>query len=493
MYRLASRGTRTRLRDAGLIGALALIAFAGVLKQPPYPVRDPALFLYVGRELVHDHALYVSVWDDKLPSIYLVNALWFQLFGDRFVRTLTALAAINLVAILMFAQLVRHAGVRAWRAAAVVFAFCLSFVPFEFGYTELYAQALILAAYAAWRAARPAWGGALIALAASFWLPSIALLIPPLACSANAGDRRRLLTGFAGTAAVYLVAFAAACGPRAAEIIGSWTHYAGLHDAFGVVHDLHDVGRSLYSGAIEACIPTLLLAALAFIRRPRTPSEQFALWWSACALAATVNSENFFSHYFFPSLAPLAFTIAVFARPPRRPLTALVQAVLFLAAALALKRSIAAQIAITKESATVAILERRDGEMLARRLGPGTTLLVVNAYDPTFYLAARARSLSRYDIVAPAQHGFMTSVSSANLPSTSERIARTAAFVRHDGIAGSLAPGLEASNRFVEVCHGRGIPWHIYVRIEEASRFRSCAEDVASGYFSGTRAGPARS
>jgi hypothetical protein len=75
----ASLRTNTLWLAAG--AALLVVAF---LKATPYPTSDSAYFEFIGRQMVHGAQLYRDVWDNKLPSISLTNAVWQMILGEQY-------------------------------------------------------------------------------------------------------------------------------------------------------------------------------------------------------------------------------------------------------------------------------------------------------------------------------------------------------------------------------------------------------------------------
>ena len=410
-----------------------------------------------------------------MPSIYLLNALWQKLFGDRYAAQLLVEATINVVAVLLFAELLRLSNVahRAW--AAILFAIAICVAPPVLGYTELYAVPLILAGYVLWRRGAAIAAGVAVALAASFWLPAILAIVPPIACSKLA-DRGRLIAAFLGTLAIYLTGFLMIYHSDALGVMRSWFAYAGGHNAFGQSGSFHAVTAQLVQGLTESGIAPLALVALLAIRRPRNQEQSFALWWSVTALLGAATSENFFGHYFFPSFAPLIYTIAVFGiRRPNNIVAAAVSLLVLLFAAVEVRRTISAVRDVTADVRTAALLQNRDGWMLAGRLGRGAYMLADDNYDPSLFLAADARIVGRYDIIAPANRYFISKLAPAAQPDERTRLAKTDVLILGDGPRGPLAGPLLRSGRFVEVCDGRDVPWKIFVRQEVAGRFTHCS------------------
>jgi hypothetical protein len=213
----------------GTIGWLALTVVAFVVatfRARSFPYEDAALFEYVGRALVHGERLYVDIWDNKLPSIYLVNAVWQLLFGDRYGLHKVAEVAVNALSVGLFAVVLRIMSVRAWAPAICALAWTLA-VATVLDAAEYYALPCILLAYALALSRKSAVGaGAALAIATSFWIPSLLLLIPLLAENDSRCTRRSLVVGFMAAVALYASAMIALSGfATITELVHSWFSY----------------------------------------------------------------------------------------------------------------------------------------------------------------------------------------------------------------------------------------------------------------------------
>lgn len=62
-------------------------SFTAVLPDP----RDAQLFAYVGLQWTHGHIPYLSIWDNKPPGIFAIDAMVFSVFPKSF----TALAVME--------------------------------------------------------------------------------------------------------------------------------------------------------------------------------------------------------------------------------------------------------------------------------------------------------------------------------------------------------------------------------------------------------------
>ena len=350
--------------------------------------------------MAHGSRLYLDLWDNKLPSIYIANAALQLLFGGRYVLHALAEGAVATAAVALFAFVLRRNGVRGWAPAALVFALVLTVPPQSLDSVEGFALALILLAYALWFTNRTVAAGIALGLATTFWLPSILMLIPLLDRDREGRRRAALLAAAAGTLALYAAAMVVAFGaPAVAELARSWGRYAvqsaggRAAPAGGRLGPLEPIAYALVTSGAG-----VLLAALAAVaRKPRSAAERFALVWTACAFVAALALGNFFAHYFIPLLAPCIFAIAVFGIGGR----ATFRRALFAAVALAFAVRTIGFDAHALPGLRAEAHEKRlladDVRMLA---GPGATL-DVEPYEPAFFLGADAVPDDRFGLVPP--------------------------------------------------------------------------------------------
>jgi len=97
-------------RSLKLLWVAALVLAGAFLLREPYPSEDSAFFEYVGRALSEGRHLYSDLWDNKLPSVFLVNQLWWKLFGAHYRAHLLAEAIVCVLTVLL--ELTRSRGRR---------------------------------------------------------------------------------------------------------------------------------------------------------------------------------------------------------------------------------------------------------------------------------------------------------------------------------------------------------------------------------------------
>jgi len=373
------------------LGLSALAVVFSVLKMPVFPVNDPALFEYFGREMLHGQRLYADLLDVKPPSIFIVNELWQRLFSDDYALHTYAEAAVNTAAIALFALLLRRWKLEAWALGTFLFALSFS-LPFpQFDYTQHYAIFFIVLALYLSARSRNLWAGAALALATTFWIPAALSAVPILVQPIPWGQRWRLAGGFAGAIALYLAALLVSFGPQLfSDFARIWSVRVAAH---GI--DVNDLYHTLRFSAMGPAIGVLLLLLLMVVRRPIGAASRFALIWSACALLGTAIPPDFFEHYFLPSTPALSMAIASF-RPTvndifRRPI--------FAAAALWLAYYDATIVAANTQRFDVqAKMVIVVGEWIRSSIGSGATLYTYE-YLPEMDLVAQANMPGRSSLL----------------------------------------------------------------------------------------------
>ncbi|MBV8222589.1 MAG: hypothetical protein JO293_04465 [Candidatus Eremiobacteraeota bacterium] len=277
-----------------------------ILKAPWFPINDPALFEYFGRAMVRGQRLYVDILDTKLPGIYLVNALWQRLFGEHYFVHVLAEAAVGVATVVLFALLLRRAGVGAWAFGTCLFAW-FYLVPFpQFDFSQHYAAFLLVLGLYLTFSRQNGIGGAMVALGSSFWFPGGLTCIPVLLRPVKREERVTFLAGFLWGVAFYAALMTVFWGRDIFhERAMLWQQY--------VQHRKIDLGQLNVTVSYSTLGPAIaaMLAWLGLvIRRPQTPAQRFALIWSGCALIGFLIPPTFSEHYLLPSTAALAMAIA---------------------------------------------------------------------------------------------------------------------------------------------------------------------------------------
>ena len=368
----------------------ALAVAVSVLKSPSFPINDPALFEYFGRSILHGERLYgAELVDNKLPSIYLINALWQLLFGSNYFLHKCAAALVNLASIALFALALRKLEVEAWALGSFLFAAFFS-LPFpQLDYAQHYAVFFIVLGVFLGAFGRFAFAGVAISVATTFWLPAALTCVPMLLQPLERKQRAMFLRGFLGTGAVLALVLGVFIGARA--LIGFlfvWKSYA-----WGINFPLARLEDTLFVSSLGSAILAMLALLLIVLRRPSTPTARFALIWSACMLAGFAIPPRFSEHYLLPSTPALAMAIACygvsFKDVLRRPILALAAVALLAFAA----RNTIRQ-AIYDDS--YAAYSQRMGHWIAANLGPGAVIYTFE-FVPEVLLAADGVGPGRSD------------------------------------------------------------------------------------------------
>lgn len=441
-----------------LLAAIAVTG--GLFLQGSYPIADNAMFSYVGRAIVHGHVLYVDVWDNKLPAIYYVNALWQMLFGERYLLHAVAETCVALLSGTLLAQVLRSFGLHDWLPAPIVLLVLLCLV-LPLNATEAYALPLLLASILAVRRALPALAGVFVGIASIFWLPAV-LMVVPLSLLV---PRKVWLALGLGALAPLVALFAAlvwSLHPSGlAMLLRSWTDYVTTPPVVAVHHRLPILNRiapltgalnNLWFGSIAAGAASLIAILFGTMHRPATQAQRFGLCWTAAMFAGTFAGTRFYTHYFIPSLAPMLFTIATFGVKKGRHVAFVLALGFALYFAILTVRDVRA-IWISTEARSALVVR------VAARMQPvvnGKLTLEVDSYRPDLYLALNPKLRGPYEIAAPAIGTFLRE-KVQTLRGADIRVSTT----------GDVEPG-------IRVCAKTSNPMRIFSSPGFASRFAEC-------------------
>ena len=383
-----------------ILAAALLVPVAVALTQAEPPIADAALFEYYGRAIVHGSRLYVDLWDNKLPGIYLVNAVLQLFFGGRYVVHAVAEALVATSSVALFAFILRRNGFAGWAPAAMIFALFVSVPPASFDSVENFALACILAAYALaftrLGAVRTLGAGVAIAAAATFWVPSIIMIVPLLILERHARARLAIAASCAAALAVYAALLVAVFGyPVVAELVRSWVVYEGRtlaeHGGGGRLGPL----AGLFHGLVTSGMGVLLALLATVLRKPSDDRQRFALAWTACALLAAAVPGNFFAHYFIPSVAPCLFAVAAFGIDLRLTL----RRAAFAAAALFFAWRTVVWAVHADQSVHADAREREVVGDRLRTIAGAHAVIDVEPYEPGIFLAADAAVEDRFGMI----------------------------------------------------------------------------------------------
>jgi hypothetical protein len=470
---LASK--RPSLTDWVYLGLSALAVVIPVFKAPFFPINDPAFFEYFGRAMLHGQRLYVDLIDSKLPSIFVVNALWQALFGDNYALHTYAEAALNAASIALFAILLRRRQIPAWALGTFLFAVFFS-IPFpQFNYTQHYAIFfIVLGLYLSARGWNLFAGGAL-ALASTFWPPAALTCIPILLEPSGRRERILLLGGFLGTAGLYALAMVAAFGPHIFDyFLTVWTNYAGRAPQITI----SQLEVTLFDSALGPGIGVLLLLLLLAVRRPVSAASRFALIWSACALAGTAIPPRFSEHYFLPSVPALAMAIAAFGLSKkhvlRRPFLAVGAAALSL---FMFERSATLARGFSERANEVVVV----GGWIRSNIGAGGTVYP-DEFAPELELAASARR-------PPTEAGLQDILRKRFAWKIPPQVIVFGPYTIPDSVRQGHSVTVTSGPttrpfKYVPVCLGLTGPYAVYVLPRSAKAFRCSTYDLIFGPLS---------
>jgi len=314
-------GTRSNTRAlqnfAWLTAALAGSIVAGIATYH-IPILDSAEFEYIGRAIVHGTRLYSDVWDNKLPSVYLINALMQVAFGSAYAWHRAAEICVALGTLLLFAAVLHLEGVKKWAVGTFVLAAALFIVMVrsasELNLTEFYATFLIvLAIYFGLRNV-PEWSGVALLCAATFWLPSI-LVVLPLAVRYKSKERIQFFAGLAAAALVYtgiaIWAFGVSNLAKLLQLIMLYEHRTFSGGDLTIPALLLRV----YANVLLSGIGVLAFLLIGVLRRPTNTRETFAVLLVAVSAAGGFANLNLFPHYFVTMTMALTYAIFVFELP----------------------------------------------------------------------------------------------------------------------------------------------------------------------------------
>jgi hypothetical protein len=316
------------------VGASVAFVVAIAIALYHAPSGSSGFFAYAGHAIVNGQTLYRDVWDNKLPSIYYLNALFGLAFGSNYVLYWIAQVAFLLATVLLFAVFARGERLRHWGPATLALTILLSLPPLQhFGYTEPYALAFIMGALVAAQRRATIASGVLLAIGATFWIPATLTAIAIAVYLTSRAERMRFFLAFVGFAALYGVAIVVAFTPPViAGLLHDMRSYEGMKSEAGGAA-LKAATQHLFTTLEVTALLVPLVLAIGLVRRPGTRLERFAIAWLVVTLAGAAINLNFFQHYFIASTAPLVFAVAAFSDwwrlpMPRRVVLALLVLVL---------------------------------------------------------------------------------------------------------------------------------------------------------------------
>jgi hypothetical protein len=295
--------------------ALAIVALlASLLARPAFPMGDPAIFEYIGHAIAGGAHLYTDLWDNKLPSIYYINALWWILFGPHFFWHAVAETIVNAATVSLFALILRECGAGRWALATFVFAVLYLFVGGPLDQTEHYATPLTLGALLLGLHRRNVLAGVLLVAATTFWIPSLAIGAVPLLVIGDRRARIALIASCIGAGIVYALGFTASFGiGTTLELLRSWVsyqagNYAGAAGSASQHYALPFLSPRYY---VESGLGVMVALIAVFWKRDGSRTARFALAWTIAALIVVFALGRPSPHYFLGLYAPLSMLLAL--------------------------------------------------------------------------------------------------------------------------------------------------------------------------------------
>jgi hypothetical protein len=442
-------------------GVLLLLALVGGLAlQGRFPVSDNAMFEYVGRAITQHRALYIDVWDNKLPGVYYVDAAMQLLFGENYMLHATAEICVAFVSGALMAAVMRNFELRTWLPASTILTFMLCIV-FPLNSTEAFALPLVLAAILTARRGMSTVSGALVALAATFWIPSLLTIVPIATLTPRSSWPSLALATISVLAAVVASLIFSLHTSGLVTLIRSWTDYLSTSPPAELHHRIPLLNRvpvlwsaigNLWKGLRWSGAAVLLVLLIGTFRRPFTQAQRFGILWTIVALLGTLTGTGFYWHYFITTDAATIFTIAAYrvkpASGPRRLASVAVGAILAVASLNDVRHY---WIATDDQSAVIARIGNATRPIINGRL-----TVQVDSYQPGFYLAVNPKLRSPYEIAAPANPKFLHS------------LRQTLA----DPQLKANTHGRQESG--VPVCAKTAAPWRVFVVSSLAHRFSAC-------------------
>jgi hypothetical protein len=375
-----------------------------------------------------------------------------MVMGEQYRLHIAAEIAIQALSAILFALLLRNMNVRSWVTATFAFAVIVIVLPSEYNSTERYALPLSLLALLCLQKEKPILCGVALVAATSYWLPAVLTALPVLAqWRTNPEQLTRFLIAACATAALAMLAAVAFIGVDALRaLVQSWLLYVTEPGQRGGATVSQRLRLGLYTSGAGVLLP--LYAAR--VRKPQTPAQRLALWWSIAGLAGAMTSSRFYGHYFLLAIPALIAAIAVFPPRPVRWLnvTAVVLSAYFAA------RSAQYMIVVQRQNISLDQHIARTARTIELAIGPGA--VIQGDLEPGVLLAAHARTRTPYELARSTNRRFVSRVTSGrSYPNADAWLLTTA--------------DRDVPAEAADVCRGRLDGWRLLVRNDLAPRFTS--------------------
>ena len=297
-----------------------LVAVGALFLRPVFPIGDPAVFEYIGRSIAGGAHLYTDLWDNKLPSIYYVNAFWWLLFGGNYWLHAVIEMLINLGTLALFASILRKFAVKVWAPATLALAIFYLLVGGPLDQTEHYATPLILAAILMGQNRRYPLASLALVVASTFWLPSIAVGAVPLLVMGTLREKITVLISCGAFALVAGVVFVLSFGTATTgELVQSWFSYQVGNYASGSTPSAHRYPIPFLSPRyyIESGLGFLIGIVAIFWKRDDSKRAIVAYSWVIVGVIVVFALGRPSIHYFLPLYPPLILLLAIQTYTPR--------------------------------------------------------------------------------------------------------------------------------------------------------------------------------
>jgi hypothetical protein len=382
------------------LAAYAAVLLLSFFKLPHFPIDDSATFEYYGNAMLHGQKLYLDLWDNKLPSIYFVNAAFQLVMPHLYALHQFFQLTLNVFSAYLFRSILTRREAKYTEIAALIFFTIISLIPRHLNTSEHYALPLILLSFIFFERGKGFVSAICIAFACTFWVPSAI----PAAWFLFRLPTRSKLAFFSGSALIAGLLVAILTLLTNGNIGGLLASWHGYLQSDSGVHSLKTFIGRLHDSLGDAMITPLILALFVWFRKPTNRFEVDLLGWTLCSFVAACVSLRLYAHYFLPLTAPLLLLIACAAssfelgdlkRQPWRGAIALVAALMLIRSGLAARH-------IFKTVHGYDLEQRSIGTQINSAGASGMTLETVGRYAPEIFLSSGLRPTSSTGIVASA-------------------------------------------------------------------------------------------
>lgn len=428
-----------------LFASIILVSLGGFVLHAHVPVGDNAMFEFGGRAIVDGRMLYRDVWDNKLPGVFLINALWWRLSGGSYAWHAAAEILFIVGISILVGVVTRGFGCTRALFATALSALMLCVVSPQINTTETYALLPILFAIASAQRGRGILSGVSVAIATMFWIPSI-LIVGMLAVYRPVLIRSivlALICGLLSGAVIFIATFGL---NESSGLVRSWVEYISSNASDDGIH-VDEKFRSVKVGLESSGIGVLLVLIVG--RRIDFPQRRIVFAWMTASFLGTLIGWRFYNHYFIPSIPPLVFAL-VCSRPHRALFAKGAIAIAALLVSIPTTRFIVSNQSEWIERARNV---RKTGEIV-RRFYPGRVTIAVDAYAPEVYLELEPELRFPHEIVAIAVTGTVTN-------------SRTSGFPRADAVV--LTNSQSVAPPDMRSVSERLSTWRVFVRSRRAS------------------------